>query len=410
MGDAAADDDREGIMRHVCWVLLLALPMGLPHLAAQDERHGHDEAIVPESSLESPFDIGVASHTNHQIRLRPARGGTSVVRVTFQPQDIRGLYGTPAGGAGAIAVVLAYDNPYALSDFNQFSSMYGLNTEPASGPNGVTDAGNAVLQVVYAGGSKPSFNSGWSQESALDIEWSHAMAPGAKIYLVEAASNSNSDLLNAVSVATQLPNVRQISMSWGSGEWSGESGFDGSFISGSICFFAASGDSGGVVNWPSVSPNVVAAGGTTVIVNQARTAILSETGWSGSGGGNSKYVAKPGWQTTSGFNISGAKRNVPDLSSDADPNTGVLVVWNGGQYAFGGTSVASPSLAGMANASGVNTDSQTFLKGLYLRYVAGAHYYDVTSGVAGRNAAGPGYDLVTGVGTPRGVTSFGPYP
>jgi len=265
-------------MRHVCWVLLLALPMGTPHLTAQDERHGHDEAIVPESSLESPFDIGVSSHTNHQIRLRPAKAGSSVVRVTFQPEDIRGLYGTPVGGTGAIAVVLAYDNPYALSDFNQFSATYGLSTEPA--PNGVTDPGNSVLQVVYAAGTKPSFNSGWSQESDLDIEWSHAMAPNAKIYLVEAASNSNSDLLLAVSVAAQQPGVRQISMSWGSGEWSGESSFDNSFVSGNICFFAASGDSGGVVNWPSVSPNVVAAGGTTVIVNQARTAILSEKGWS----------------------------------------------------------------------------------------------------------------------------------
>jgi kumamolisin len=100
---------------------------------------------------------------------------------------------------------------------------------------------------------------------------------------------------------------------------------------------------------------------------------------------------------------------VPDLASDADPNTGVLVVWNGGLYEFGGTSVASPCLAGMANLNGVTGSSTTFLSGLYSRYLLNTgNYYDVTSGSAGSFQCVAGWDFVTGVGSPRGSASFGP--
>src|SRR5581483_1141109 len=157
---------------------------------AQDGRHGHEGAIVPETSLESPFDIGVSSHTNHMIRIRPAAGtGPSG---TVLPADLRGYYGMASdGGAGAIAVVVAFHYPNALNDFNTFSNYCGLPLETST--KGALNSGNQVFQMVYANGRQPRTNSGWSQEAALDIEWSHAMAPRAKIYLVEAATNSNSD-------------------------------------------------------------------------------------------------------------------------------------------------------------------------------------------------------------------------
>ena len=104
-------------------------------------------------------------------------------------------------------------------------------------------------------------NAGWGQEAALDIEWSHAMAPNAKIVLVEADSNFYSDLFAAVDKARQVPGARAISMSWGGGEFSSETAYDSHFPLGNgIVYVAASGDTGGAVIYPGASPRVVAAG------------------------------------------------------------------------------------------------------------------------------------------------------
>ena len=117
----------------------------------------------------------------------------------MSPNKIRGAYGLPAtGGGGIIAIVDAYHYATALNDFNKFSTQFGLPTEPSTN---VLSGTNKVFQVVYASSFQPQVNCGWGQEAALDIEWAHAMAPGAKIVLVEAASNSFSDLFNAVDVA-----------------------------------------------------------------------------------------------------------------------------------------------------------------------------------------------------------------
>src|SRR4029453_7372103 len=124
------------------------------------------------------------------------------------------------GGTHAIAIVDAFDYPTAENDLNVFSSQFGL--PPCTTANG-------CFQKVYASGTKPRKNCGWAQEAALDIEWAHAMAPSAKIILVEAASNSFADLFQAVSVANSLPGVQQVLMSWGGSEFSLESTYDSYF-------------------------------------------------------------------------------------------------------------------------------------------------------------------------------------
>ena len=103
--------------------------------------------------------------------------------------------------------------------------------------------------MIYAGGKKPRGNCGWNQEAALDIEWAHAMAPNAKIVLIEAASASFSDLLQAVDVANSMQVSKtltnmQVSMSWGGSEFSSESNYDSHFSNTTIAYFAASGDTG----------------------------------------------------------------------------------------------------------------------------------------------------------------------
>src|SRR5450756_245603 len=112
--------------------------------------------------------------------------------------------------------------------------------------------------LVYAAGSKPRANCGWAQEAALDIEWAHAMAPSAKIVLVEAASNSFADLFAAVDVATAQVTANgghgQVSMSWSGSEFSTEASDDFHFNHDNVIYFASSGDTGGTNGYPSVSP------------------------------------------------------------------------------------------------------------------------------------------------------------
>jgi subtilase family serine protease len=237
------------------------------------------------------------------------------------------------------------------------------------------------------------------------------MAPGAKIILVEAASNSFSDLFAAIAKANSLPGVREVSMSWGGSEFRGESGYDFRFQQPGIVYFASSGDTGGATIYPGASPYVVAAGGTTLHVDSSGN-LLSETGWSGSGGGKSKYESRPSYQN-SVQSIVGLSRGVPDYSFDADPNSGVAVYdstrYQGlsGWLVFGGTSVSAPSLAGIVNvaatARGTFQMSTSGELSLVYSNLGSANFRDITGGTAGAFSCATGWDFVTGVGSTIGL-------
>jgi len=176
----------------------------------------------------------------------------------YHPADIQTAYGLQGvEGAGAIAIVDMNNLTSSLTDFNTFSQQFGLPQETSSDP---LSPNNKVFQVVYAEGVKPTDdNTGWGGEIALDIEWAHAMAPKAKIYLVE----STGDLAAANLVASALPGVREVSNSWIIyGELSTEQQMDADFIRPGVTFFAGSGDIGGLQGWPSTSPNIISCGGT----------------------------------------------------------------------------------------------------------------------------------------------------
>jgi subtilase family serine protease len=374
-------------------------------LVAQGQGQEHAPIQIPDSSIEQPGDHGVAAHTNHLIRVGPNAVGTAPRGET--PASIASVYGLTGqlAGADVIVIVDAFHYPTALSDFNQFAQQFGLPQEPSTDP---TSANNQVFQVVYANG-KPRTNCGWAQESALDIEWAHAMAPNAKIVLVEAKTNSFANLFHAVDVASSIANAREVSMSWGGGEFSTEAGNDSHFTHAGIVYFAASGDTGGATIYPGVSPNVVSAGGTR-INRDGSGHFVSETGWSGSGGGPSKYEPRPAYQDVIQTIVSNA-RGVPDYSFDADPNSGVSVYDStscqgiSGWLVFGGTSVSSPSLAGIVNSAGSNTSSTAELSLLYGSVgnngstIDSAYFRDILSGTAGSFSAKTGWDFVTGIGS-----------
>jgi subtilase family serine protease len=172
-----------------------------------------------------------------------------------------------------------------------------------------------------------------------------------------------------------------------------------------------------VVDYPSASPKVVSAGGTTLQFSsktQSPSTFTGEIGWSDGGGGPSAYEAKPSFQSR--VTLLGSKRGTPDISFDADPNSGVSVydstVYEGqsGWWVVGGTSVSAPSLAGIINAAGTFYGSANVLAEIYSVYATtcsnstsicyGNDFRDIVSGKAGKYSAGPGWDFVTGIGSP----------
>jgi subtilase family serine protease len=391
-------------------VLLIASLLFLaPCLKGQGKSSERAQILVPASSVEHIGDRGVRAHTNHLIRApqQPQKGKPGPPPSGPQgetPASIRAVYNLPSsGGGGTIAIVDAYDYPTAVSDFNTFSTQFGLPT------------GN--ISVVYASGSKPGGNCGWNQEAALDIEWAHAMAPDAQIVLVEANSSSFTDLFQAVDVASGIVAANSgsggVSMSWGGSEFSSEADYDSHFTTANVVYTAASGDSGGKNIYPSVSPDVVSSGGTT-INRDANGNFVSETAWSGSGGGPSKYEPIPTYQ--SGISsIVGTQRGAPDFSFDADPSSGVSVYDStpcqglSGWMVFGGTSVSAQALAGIINLAasqkGHSPAASSFdeLGTIYNHLGTASDFRDITSGRAGKFQATTGWDFTTGVGSNQGT-------
>jgi subtilase family serine protease len=325
------------------------------------------------------------------------------------PTQIRAAYGfnqlSLDGTGTTIAIVDAYDDPDIASDLHQFDVQFGL---PDPSFTKVSQTGSTT--------ALPAGNTGWSDEISLDVEWAHVIAPGAKILLVEANSDSFNDLTAAVQYAAKQPGVVAVSMSWGGGEFNGETSYDSDFTTPAghtgVTFVASSGDTGAPISYPAASPNVLSVGGTTLNVTSTGT-YVSESAWSGSGGGTSTFEAEPSYQKSV---VTATGRDNPDVSYDADPSTGFPVYdsYDNGTKTpwaqFGGTSDAAPqwaALVALADEGRIN-NGLTALNGptqtLPMIYsLSASDFHDVTSGASTGSpkiSATAGYDRVTGRGTP----------
>lgn len=310
----------------------------------------------------------------------------------------------PSGGGGAIAIIDPYDTPSAPKDMVKFSTYFGL---PA-----------ANFQVIYAGGSPPyitgskppsSVGSGWDVETALDIEWSYAMAPKAKIFLVEAQNSSLDALTTALQAAQYLVSHNgggEISMSYtfDGGEYSWETSYDSFYNTArnlpNVVYLASSGDRGGAVVYPSASPYVFSVGGTT-INRDINNNFVNETSWVDGGGGKSVYELRPSFQN-SVQTVVGLQRGTPDFAMDANPTSGVGVTLAGQWYTVGGTSVSTPMSAGIfnvANAAKPYDVASTIHNTLYNKGLIPTYFRDITSGTCGSFNCAEGYDLCTGWGS-----------
>jgi subtilase family serine protease len=311
----------------------------------------------------------------------------------LSPGTIKSVYNyttsSTAGAGQTIAIVDAYDDPNTQSDLAVFSSQYGLPS--------CTTSNGCFSKVNQTGGtSYPRANAGWALEISLDVQWAHAIAPGAKIVLVEASSNSFANLLAAEDYAKT--HAQYVSNSWGGSEFSGESTDDSHFAQPGVSFFVSSGDAGLPAEYPSASPNVISVGGTTL--HFSGSTFTGETGWSSGGGGCSAYENATPAQSSFGQYAQvgcGGKRATPDVSLDADPASGVSVYdsvryqGQAGWFTVGGTSASSPMWAARAAVSGAVVDSAAV-------YGSTITFRDITQGQNGAPCL-VGYDLCTGRGS-----------
>jgi kumamolisin len=364
--------------------------------------NGH-KIIYPESSIPKLNRL----HTNYffvdsdQPQNGPLSGVETPGSVACVYQLVSGPAGcpiatsknVPAGGVGAIAIVDAGDYPTAKSDLAAFSTYYGIP--------------QANFTVTWPGKKKPPVYNDWIVEEALDIEWAHAMAPQAKLYLVESVlcqSGCQTDpTWAAITYAAKL--VQQagggvVSMSFGDPEVKQDLTWDKYFTNKSVVFFAASGDSGlGVSIYPGSSPNVVSVGGTYFNRDQSGK-FTSEVYYTGGGGGDiSPYEPRPKYQDGVA-GVVGTHRGYPDVASDY---CCASIYVQGGWYSVGGTSWSSPTFAGIVNAAGSLAKGSVAELTMLYNVLANpteyaADFNDITQGDP---SCKPGFDKCTGIGSPK---------
>jgi subtilase family serine protease len=343
----------------------------------------------------------------------------------YSPAQIREAYGfdkLALDGAGqTIAIIDAFDDPTLWQDLQKFDQWFGL-PDP-----------NLTIAKQFVDGKPPAFDLGSAPEIALDVEWAHAIAPKANILLCESFDSRLSYQLAMVDFARNYPGVSVVSMSWGvasigDGTFTrlSETDLDYHFTTPTghtpVTFVASTGDDGylNYAQYPAASPNVLAVGGTTLTMYVQPVATLSgtsstitkvsgpgngpmtydtETGWSGSGGGISIEEPKPAYQGRTGYSM----RTVPDVAYDADYNW-IFDSNNFGWTQWGGTSAGAPqwaALIALANQGRAQLGQAPLAHAIADLYqVPYSDYHDITSGNDGFYQAAPGYDLVTGNGTP----------
>lgn len=328
------------------------------------------------------------------------------------PADIQSAYHLPGGGSGqTVAIVDAFGDANAEQDLAAFRAQYGLAA--------CTTANGCFRKTDQAGGtSYPADDPGWGLETSLDLDAVSAACPQCNILLVESDSDQLSDMGAAEDEAVAL-GAKFISNSYGSVDDPSEAGFDSSYDHAGVAIVVSTGDTGGVIQWPSSNPHVTAAGGTTLTRDASASRGWAESAWgdttqgdNGSGDGCSSFEPQPDFQA--GLATDCSNRATADVAADADPQTGLAVydtLGEGGWLQVGGTSLAAPLITAINAMAGTPQPGTYPVTGLYHDPDPAADLFDVTAGSAGPCGtvlctAGPGWDGPTGLGTPDGLGAF----
>jgi kumamolisin len=265
-------------------------------------------------------------------------------------------------------------------------------------------------------------------EETLDAQWTSGIAPGAKIRIYASGTLAFVDLDRAldriISDLASEPEMRQLSISLGLGEAfmakdeiKAQSQKFLRLAASGVNVFVASGDAGSnpdvtghssggptQVEYEASDINVISVGGTTLNLAPDGS-VEDETAWIGSGGGSSGFFDRQAWQQGPGV-PAGTMRLVPDVSLAADPNTGACVILHGQRRQIGGTSWSTPVWAGFcalineARAK-AGKPALTFLSPIIYKLLGSASFRDIRAGSNGAFNAGPGYNMVTGIGVPN---------
>jgi kumamolisin len=364
------------------------------HLHVPPDLAEHVVAIVG-------FDQRPVARTH--FRIRPL---AAPAVVAYSPTQVAQKYGFPTDVTGANETIALIELGGGY-DASQVSSYFAAQNVHRTG----------TLEAVPVDGAstEPTGEAnGPDGEVQLDIEVAGAVASAANI-AVYIGGNSSRAFLDTVSAAVhdtqRAPGI--LSISWGGPEtgWAAQDldAMDQLFQTAAtlgITVCAASGDSGAsdgsadgslTVDFPASSPHVLGCGGTRLPPQGAETGWNDGPGGGASGGGYSGHFSRPDWQ--SGNDQTG--RGVPDVAGDADPATGYTVAIDGESATVGGTSAVAPLWAAL-----IALINQSL--GVKVGFVNAALYAnptaltDITSGNNNGYSCGPGWDPVTGLGTPKG--------
>jgi kumamolisin len=337
--------------------------------------------------------------------------------ISYTPKQVASLYQFPTGvdGTGETIGILELGGGYKPADLKTYFPSEGVK-QPT-----------VVAVLVDKAKNQPTNPNGADGEVLLDIEVAGSVAPGAKI-VVYFAPNTSQGFQDALTTAihdkTNNPSV--ISISWGSAEstWTGQAmtafdsaAQDAAALGVTIC--AAAGDNGssdGVtdgknhVDFPCSSPHILACGGTSL--QSAGGAITSETVWNdgaqggATGGGFSTVFPAPSYQSAAGITPpTGGGRGVPDVSGNADPETGYQVLVDGQSLVIGGTSAVAPLWSGLIALLNQKRGKPLGLLQtlIYPLPSSSKAFHDITSGSNGAFTATAGWDACTGLGSPQGT-------
>jgi hypothetical protein len=318
------------------------------------------------------------------------------------PADLASAYKLDPAKAptATIAIVDAFHYANAESDLKTYRSQFGL--PPCTVANGCLKIVNQN-GVTGAPPSPSPAGDDWSVEAALDLDMASAACPSCKLVLVEAQDDQGNGLFVSQNAAAAMTGVVAISDSWGGPSDGTDVSLDSQFFNHpGIAIFVATGDNGNTAampDFPSTSAHVIGVGGTS-LVKSTNSRGWTEGAWSGAGSSCSTLIAKPSFQIQTAC----PKRAASDVSAVADPNTGLAVfnAANGGWITVGGTSAASPFVAGVFARYGIISNDASFA------YQHAAQFFDVTTGKNGTCGgamcnAGAGWDGPTGIGTPNGA-------
>jgi len=356
----------------------------------------------------------------------------------MSPANYHSAYSLPVNGpAGAtVAIVDAFDDATIAADLKKYSQTYGLPVLPKCTSSVTTSCFKKINRGAPPGSA---VSPGWDVEIALDVETVHAICQNCKIILVEAQDSSIVNLAAAAKFAASKAPI--ISNSYGS--YGADGAIDGAIGSAvdedynkkNHAMIVSAGDDGYGVSWPASLNSTISVGGTALTLNGAG-GYGSETAWGHSGNGTGSGCSSA---TVGGTGVAsvqaqtfqknaagyagtkcGTFRGDNDVSANADPNTGsaVYVGSFGGFVQVGGTSLAAPLIAGVYALKGNATTTAYPASFLYAGLGTTA-FHDVTTGnddegnwpvacpaSSTQCKAAAGYDLPTGVGTPKGLNGF----